>query len=49
MKKKINKEELIELINKLNGWSVEVGEYMSEYVVSIDDLKYEIEEWFKEK
>ena len=46
--KKITKKELKELIEKLNSWSVETGEYMSEIVVSTEDLNYEIEMWFKE-
>ena len=48
MEKKINKKELMELIEKINGWSVETGEYMSEWVVSKEDITDEIENWFRE-
>jgi hypothetical protein len=46
--KKINKKELMKLIENINGWSVETSEYMSEYVISKEDLDYEIDNWFKE-
>ena len=46
--KKISKEELLKLIDKLKGFSVETGEYTSDYVISLEDLKFEIEyEWFR--
>ena len=46
--KKINKKELMELIEKLDSFLVETGDYMSEVVVSTEDLNIEIDNWFKE-
>ena len=33
-------------MKNINGWSVETTEYMSEYVISMDDLRMDIDEWF---
>jgi hypothetical protein len=46
--KKISKKELMELIENINGWSAETSENMSEYVIPMDDLRMDIDEWFKE-